>query len=225
LTTLTFVVIFGNIAGLSTDGTPKVLFYMLGIISWSYFSTSMVKTSTTFMSNAHIFSKVYFPRLTVPISIVISNLLSFFIQLIIFLVFYFYYLNTDNLNLGFDFKHAWLLPFLIVLMAAMGLGVGIIISSLTTKYRDLTFLVGFGVQLMMYVSPVIFPLATVSGKLKYVILANPMTPIIESMRAIWLGKGILNPYHLLWSCGFTLFVLILGTWVFNRVEKSFNDTI
>jgi len=225
ITTVTFVIIFGNIANLSTEGTPKVLFYLLGIISWSFFSTCFLKTSATFINNAHIFSKVYFPRLTVPISIVISNLISFFIQFLIFIAFYFYYVLFEAYSTTFNWHFIYLFPFLIIVMASLGLGMGIIISSLTTKYKDFSFLVGFGTQLLMYLSPVIFPLSTVSGNLKYVLLANPMTPIIEGMRAICLGKGILNPFYLFYSCVFAFTILTLGILLFNKVERSFNDTI
>ncbi|HYG52242.1 MAG TPA: ABC transporter permease [Flavobacteriales bacterium] len=225
LTTLTFVIIFGNVAKLSADGTPHLLFYMIGIITWTYFSSCLVKTSTTFVSNAHIFSKVYFPRLSVPVSVVISNFITFFVQFLIFIVFYLYYFFSNKYVYGFSPQYLPLLLLLVLLMAMLGLGMGIIISSLTTKYRDFSFLVGFGVQLMMYISPVIFPLSQVSGKLKYLLLCNPMTPVIETMRVICLGKGVLNGYHLAYTACFAVVTLFIGVLLFNRIEKSFNDTV
>lgn len=225
LTTLIFVIIFGNIANLSTDDTPRILFYMSGIITWGYFSTCLLKTSSTFLANAHIFSKVYFPRITVPISVIISNLITFMVQFVLFLGMYFYYVLFCDYNGGFAPQYLLLLPLVILIMAMLGLGLGIIISSLTTKYKDVSFLVGFATQLMMYLSPVIFPLSTVTGKLKYLLLANPMTPIIETMRGICLGKGIIHPLYLAYSACFAIAVLIIGILVFNKVEKSFTDTI
>lgn len=224
LTTLTFTIIFGNIAGLSTDGSPKILFYLSGIIAWSYFSLGLTKTSTTFVSNAHIFSKVYFPRLSVPVSVVISNLISFFIQLATFFGFLFYFVFFEDYHFNGNYTIVYL-PFLLILMAFLSLGAGILVSSMTTKYRDISFLVGFGVQLMMYFSPVIFPLNTVEGNLKYVLLANPMTPIIEAFRYSLLGIGEFNLLHLSYSLGVTLVFLFGGVIVFNKVERSFNDTV
>ncbi|MBX7093212.1 MAG: ABC transporter permease [Flavobacteriales bacterium] len=224
LTTLTFTIIFGNIAGLSTDGSPKILFYLSGIIAWSYFSLGLTKTSTTFISNAHIFSKVYFPRLSVPISIVISNLISFGIQLLTFFGFLLYFILVENYSFNGNITIIFL-PLLLILMAFLALGAGILVSSLTTKYRDISFLVGFGVQLMMYFSPVIFPLDTVEGKLKYLLLANPMTPIIEAFRYSLLGTGEFNWLHLSYSLVITLIMVLGGVIIFNKVERSFNDTV
>jgi lipopolysaccharide transport system permease protein len=221
LTTLTFTIIFGNIAGLSTDGSPKILFYLSGIIAWSYFSLGL---SSTFVANAHIFSKVYFPRLSVPVSVVISNLISFGIQLLTFGGFLLYFIFVE----GYSFQGnstLLFLPVLLILMALLALGAGILVSSLTTKYRDFSFLVGFGVQLMMYFSPVIFPLDSVHGNLKYLLLANPMTPIIEAFRYSLLGTGEFNWMYIAYSFTVTLIFLFGGVIVFNKVERSFNDTV
>lgn len=224
LMTITFTIVFSVIARLSTNGIPPLLFYMSGIVPWTYFSGCLMKTSNTFIGNIAIFGKVYFPRLTVPISVVISALLSFLIQfsLVVLLMIY-YKLNGNNLiqpNINL-----LLVPVLVIIMALLGLGCGIIVSALTTKYRDLKFLVGFGVQLLMYASPVIFPLSTVEGKLKYILLANPMTPVIEGMRFALFGKGEFNAMHLCYSAGFTLVIVIAGLGLFNKVEKSFTDTV
>lgn len=223
LTTLVFTVIFGNVAKLSTDGLPPFLFYMAGNTVWSYFSVCLTATSNTFTANANIFGKVYFPRLCVPVSVVISNLISFFIRLIMFMLFGAYFLWS-----GADFSpNLWLLslPVLVLLMAVMGLGLGIIISSLTTKYRDLQQLVTFGVALLMYATPVIYPFSTLEGGWRWVILANPMTPIIEVFRLAFLGVSGIDPIWLLYSFGFTVVVFLVGTLIFNRVETNFMDTV
>lgn len=224
LTTITFVIIFGNIAGMSTDGTPRILFYMTGIVSWSYFSLCLNKTSTTFVANAHLFSKVYFPRLVIPVSVVISNLLSFFVQFVLlWVVLVLYCFNTDYNFTGNIYL--LLVPVLVILMAFIGLGLGIIVSSLTTKYRDLGFLVVFGTQLMMYISTVLFPLSSVSGNMKTVILLNPMSSIIETMRFAMLGQGEFNWLHLGYSATFAVVVFVIGVVMFNRIERTFNDTV
>lgn len=224
LTTLAFTLIFGRIAGLSSDGTPKILFYLSGVMLWSYFSLCLTKTSQTFLANAHIFSKVYFPRLTIPVSVIISNLFSLAIQLLLFLSFMLFFILFKN----YSYQGNWgilMMPILIVIMAMLGLGFGIIVASVTTKYKDIGFLVGFAVQLMMYCSSVIFPLSQVSGKMKWIILANPMTPIIEFFRYSFLGKGEFNLYYLLYSFSIALIVLLIGIALFRRVEFKFNDTI
>ncbi len=223
LTTLMYLIVFGNIAKISTDGLPKMLFYLSGIVGWTYFSTCLTTTSNTFIANAGIFGKVYFPRLTLPISIVISNLVQFFIQLLLLGAFMLYFGLT-----GANFQpniYILLLPALVILMAALGLGFGIIISSLTTKYRDLTNLVSFGVQLWMYATPVIYPLSTIPEDYRIYLLANPLTPIIETFRYALLGAGTLNWMHLLYSLGFTIVVLTLGVLLFNKVEQTFMDTV
>ncbi len=223
ITTVVFTVIFGNIAKLSTDGLPPFLFYMAGNTVWSYFSTCLVSTSSTFTANAGIFGKVYFPRLSMPVSVVISNLISFAIRLIIFLLFEAYFMLA-----GADIHpNGWILilPLLVLIMALMGLGFGIIISSLTTKYRDLQQLVGFGVQLLMYATPVIYPLSTLQGNWRWLILANPMTPIVEIFRLAFLGTSAIDPISLLYSAAFTAVVFLAGALIFNHVETTFMDTV
>ncbi len=223
LTSLVFTVVFGNIAGLPTDGLPQMLFYMSGTVMWSYFSSCLTGTSTTFTANAHLFGKVYFPRLVTPISIIISNLITFSIQLLFFLGFFVYfYLRGSDVGITL---WALTLPLLILLMAGLGLGFGIIISSLTTKYRDLQHLVGFGVSLLMYVTPVIYPISSIPEKWRWVAEINPITPIIETFRAGFLGAGDASWLGLAYSAGFMLVVLFLGVVIFNRVEKTFIDTV
>jgi lipopolysaccharide transport system permease protein len=223
LTTLVFTIIFGNIAKLSTDGLPPFLFYMAGNTVWSYFSACLINTSNTLTANAGIFGKVYFPRLSIPVSIIISNLISFAIRLLLFLLFLGYFLLT-----GSSIHPNWWilsLPFLVLLMALMGLGFGIIISSLTTKYRDLQQLVGFGATLLMYATPVIYPLSTIQGVWRYVIMANPMTPIVEVFRLAFLGVSAIDPVWLLYTAGFTAIVFLAGVLIFNHVESTFMDTV
>ena len=223
LTTLMFVVVFGNIAGLSTDGLPKILFYFSGLVGWNYFSLSLTATSNVFVTNASIFGKVYFPRLSLPISIVISNLIQFVIQFIFLLVFIAYFAFKGvpiQLN-----SYLLLLPVLVLMLAGLSLGFGIIISSLTTKYRDLTYLVAFGVQLFMYATPVIYPLSSLSGTYKSLIEMNPLTSIIEAFRFIMLGTGNLDYGGLFYSALVMLVSLFLGVLIFNKVEQSFMDTV
>jgi len=186
LTTTVFTVIFGNIAKISTDGLPPFLFYLAGNTVWGFFASCVQNTANTFTGNAAIFGKVYFPRLTIPISVVLSNMISFAIRLVVFLVFLGYFLVT-----GAEIQPNWWflsLPILIFLMAGIGLGIGIIVSSLTTKYRDLQQLVGFGVQLVMYATPVIYPISSIQSNWKWLLLANPMTPVIELFRYAFLGS-------------------------------------
>lgn len=222
-TTFTFTIIFGKVANLPTDGVPQPLFYMAGIVCWGYFSQCLTKTSNTFVSNAGIFGKVYFPRMTVPISIVISNLAGFAIQLLMFFGFLIYfYFNGVAVHLN---TALLLFPVLIILMAAMGLGFGIIISSLTTKYRDLQYLVTFGVQLLMYATPVIFPLSFFKGNLHTIMLLNPMTSIVETFKYAFFGTGTFSWLYLLYSAVFTFTVLLIGIILFNRIERSFMDTV
>ena len=223
LTTLMFTVIFGNIAGIPTDGLPKMLFYMTGITAWNYFSSSLRATSNTFVANAGIFGKVYFPRLSIPISVIISGLIQFLIQFLFLLAFMVYF-GIRGANFMPNI-YVLLIPVLVIIMAGMGLGFGIIISSLTTKYRDMTNLVGFGIQLWMYATPIIYPLSEIPEKYKIFILANPVTPIIETFRFALLGKGEFDPLYLLYSFGFTLVVLVVGILLFNKIEQSFMDTV
>ena len=223
LTTIVFTIIFGNIAKLSTDGLPPFLFYMAGNTVWSYFSACLLSTSNTFTANAGVFGKVYFPRLSMPVSVVISNLISFGIRLAIFLLFLVYFILT-----GADIHPTWWilsLPLLALIMALMGLGFGIIASSMTTKYRDLQQLVGFGVQLLMYATPVIYPLSSIEGGWRWLILANPMTPVVEMFRLAFLGASAVDPVSLLYSAGFTAVVFLAGLLIFNHVETTFMDTV
>jgi len=223
LTSLVFTVIFGNIAQLPTDGLPQMLFYMSGNILWSYFSTCLTSTSTTFTANAHLFGKVYFPRLVMPVSIVISNLITFAIQFAFFLAYLlFFYLRGSLVGLT---TWAFALPLLLILMAGLGLGFGIIISSLTTKYRDLQYLVSFGVGLWMYATPVIYPVSSIPEKWRWVADINPVTPIIETFRMGFLGAGDASWLRLGYSFVFMLVVVLIGIMIFNRVEKTFIDTV
>lgn len=223
-TTIIFIVIFTRIAKLSTDGVPPVLFYLSGVTLWNYFSDCFSKTSNVFVANAGIFGKVYFPRLTSPVSIVISNLIKFGIQIALFFIIYFYYVFNHQIesHLG---SNILLLPLLIGIMALLGLGLGIIFSSLTTKYRDLSFLLQFGIQLLMYASPVIYPLSSAGGKLKTILQLNPLTPLIESFRHIMFGQGVIDIGGLLYCVAFTFVALLSGIIIFNQVEKSFMDTV
>lgn len=223
LTTITFLIIFGNIAKIPTDGMPPVLFYLSGIILWNYYAECLTKTSDTFITNAGIFGKVYFPRLIVPLSIVLSNLIRFSIQFILFLCFWiYYYFIGSGIHLSYTIVF---FPILIFLMAGHGFALGIIISSLTTKYRDLRFLIQFGVQLLMYASPIVYPLSSVPEKYHWVLLMNPMTSIIETFKYSFLGVGVFNLYHLLFNLISLIIILFLGLLLFNKVEKSFMDTV
>jgi len=222
-TSIVFTVIFGQIARLPTDGLPQILFYMSGNVAWHYFSGCLNGTSNTFTSNAGIFGKVYFPRLVTPISLVISNLISFSIQFVFFLGFLFYFMLQGS-DVGLT-PWALALPLLIVLMAGLGLGFGIIISSMTTKYRDLNYLVSFGVSLWMYATPIIYPVSSIPERWRWVADVNPVTPIIETFRAGFLGAGNASWSGLAYSAGFMLVVMFIGVVIFNRVEKTFIDTV
>ena len=224
LTTITFTFIFGRIASLPTDGLPQFLFYMSGTVVWSYFASCLTKTSETFVQNANLFGKVYFPRLAVPVSILISNLITFLIQFAMFLVFVLYFVWRGT-SIQFNWFWIALSPVLILMMAGLGLGFGIIISSFTTKYRDLRFLVTFGVSLLMYATPVIYPVSSIPERFQWLILANPMTPIVEAFRYAFLGAGTVDIKHLLYSFAFMLIVVFLGSVIFNRVEQTFMDTV
>lgn len=222
-TTVIYNFVFGNIAGLSTDGMPGLLFYMAGNVPWLYFSACITNTSNTFVNNAAVFGKVYFPRLTTPISTVITAILNFIIQFAMFLIFWVYYLLK-----GAPIHINWvaaLTPVLVVQMAILGMGFGIIISSLTTKYRDLQVLVSFGVSLWMYATPVIFASSSLSPKMYMALMLNPMSPIIEMMRYGWLGAGKVS--FMFWGISWitTFVVLFIGIIIFNKVEKTFMDTV
>ena len=223
LTSLVFTVIFGNIAQLPTDDLPQLLFYMSGTVLWNYFSACLVSTSDTFIANANLFGKVYFPRLVMPISVVISNLITFAIQFLFFLAFFLYFFIRQT-NVSFTLW-ALALPYLVFLMAGLGLGFGIIISSLTTKYRDLRYLVSFGVSLWMYGTPVIYPVSSIPEGWQWIANINPVTPIIETFRNGFLGQGNPTWLGLGYSTMFMLLVMVIGVVIFNRVEKTFIDTV
>lgn len=222
-TTLVYIFIFGRLAGISTDGLPQPLFYIAGITAWNYFADCLNKTSTVFRDNAAIFGKVYFPRIVMPLSIVLSNLLRFGIQMVLFVIIYLYY-QFIGTPLVIDF-HVLLFPVFVLFMAMQGLGLGMIVSALTTKYRDLIFLLTFGVQLLMYATTVIYPLSSLSGKLYFWISINPMTYIIEGIRRSLLGTGVFDLSTFIYAFISSSIILILGLLIFNKVEKSFVDTI
>ncbi len=216
---------FNNIAKLPTDDIPPNLFYMSGIIAWNYFSSCLTLTSNTFTNNANIFGKVYFPRVIIPISVVISSLTKFLVQLIMFLSIYLYYILLGNTQVEISFYSFLFIPVMVFQMAILALGIGMIISSLTIKYRDLNYLLNFGTQLLMYISPIIFPLSLVPKKLKLFFLLNPITPIIEGFRYSFLGKGYFDYYLFAYSLLLTTIIFFLGLFLFNKAEKSFIDIV
>lgn len=223
-TTLIYVIVFSKLAGLSTDGLPPPLFYMTGVVAWNYFAECLTKTSTVFRDNASMFGKVYFPRLIMPLSIVLSNMVKFGVQLILLLLVFLYYIIFTDF-LPSTNVYVLFFPVAVFMMAALGLALGLIISALTTKYRDLSFLVTFGVQLLMYATPVIYPLSAVSDKYKWLVGINPMTGIFESIRYGLLGKGTFEWVLIGYSIMITIILLITGLLVFNKVEKNFVDTV
>lgn len=223
LTTLIYVILFGNIAKLSTDGIPQVLFYLSGITIWNYFSESLTKTSTVFKDNANMFGKVYFPRLIMPLAIVSSSLMKFLVQFGIFIaVLSYYVIFTDTIQ-----PNIWILftPFLIFLMAIFALGMGMIFSSLTTKYKDLVFLLSFGIQLFMYITPVVYPISSLPENFRFLGVINPLSPLFECFRYAYLGTGSFTIESLVISTIIIFLILIVGTVIFNRVEKTFMDTV
>jgi lipopolysaccharide transport system permease protein len=222
-TALVFTIIFGRIANIPTDGVPPFLFYMAGNVAWGYFAGCLTGTSNTFVANAGIFGKVYFPRLTMPLAKVITDLLKFGIQLTLFLGFLAYF-KLSGADVHFS---PWLLyvPVLILQMALLGLGFGILISSLTTKYRDLTFLVAFGMQLWMYATPVVYPLSQIPEQYRALYMLNPMASVVETFRMSFLGVGSVEPLHVLLGWAVTLVVLFTGIVLFSRIEKTFMDTV
>jgi lipopolysaccharide transport system permease protein len=221
-TTFIYMFVFNTIASISTDGIPAPLFYLAGITMWNYFQSCLGGTSSTFISNAAIFGKVYFPRLASPIALVLSNLFRFFIQLGLFLVCWIYYLSQDMIEPNI---HILLLPLILALMGILALGIGIIVSSLTTKYRDLSFFISFGVSLLMYATPVIYPVSAIPDTYKLIILYNPISPMIEAFRYGFTGAGTLSWSGLGYSSVFTLITLGIGIVLFNRVEKNFADSV
>ena len=225
LTTAIYMVVFGNIAKISTDGTPQALFYLAGITIWNYFAESFNTTAKTFTENASIFGKVYFPRLIMPFAKVTSGLIKFAIQFGFFLIIFAYFIFKGDTSVNPNWTVA-LLPIYIILMATFGLGTGIIFTSLTTKYRDLVFLLTFGVQLLMYASPVIYPVSTIENStLKMVALYNPFTPILEGFKYAFLGAGHFSWLNLGYSAVIALILLVLGIVVFHKTERNFIDTV
>lgn len=222
-TMLVYVFVFGNLAGLSTDGLPQPLFYLAGITSWNYFAECLNKTSTVFRDNSAIFGKVYFPRIIMPLSIVLSNLMRFGIQMVLLIVVLGYYL-MKGLTVSVDF-HLILFPVFVAAMAMQGLGLGMIVSAMTTKYRDLAFLLTFGVQLLMYATTVIYPLSSLSGSLYWAVALNPMTFVVEGFRKSLLGVGIFDINTLAYTVVSSSLILLFGLIIFNKVEKDFVDTI
>lgn len=224
LTSVIYAFVFGGIAGMSTDGIPQVLFYLCSTAVWTFFSTCVTNNATTFTANANVFGKVYFPRLTMPISNVLSAAVQMGIQMLLVLVFLAYYAVTGQVYPNWG---AWLLiPLVLIHLGLLGLGCGIIISSLTTKYRDLAILVTFGVQLWMYATPVVYPLSQLEdGLLKTILLINPVTAPVEVFRYAILGQGTIMPGYLALSVGITLVVVLVGIMIFNKVEKTFMDTV
>lgn len=221
-TTVVYLIVFGNIANLSTDGAPKILFYLAGVTLWNYFSSSLGGTSNVFVGNAGIFGKVYFPRLVMPITIVISNLMRFGVQFLLFIVVFFFYWYKGEVT-----PNWWVLfsPIFILLMALFALGVGMIFSSLTTKYRDLSMLLTFGISLYMYATPVIYPTSMLSAKIQPYAKYNPLTGIFEGFKYAWMGVGEFHPIMLVYSSVIILILLAIGTVIFNKVEKGFMDTV
>ena len=222
LTTITFTIIFGNVAQLSTDGAPKIVFYMAGITLWNYFSTCLTSVSGVFNANAGIFGKVYFPRLIMPLTIVISNLMKFGVQFLLFVGFVGYFAFQKQIQ-----PNSWiaLTPFIIVLMALISMGIGLILSSMTTKYKDLNQLIGFGVQLFMYATPVIYPSSSVPLDYQWVVELNPLVGLFDYMRFAYLGVGEFTILDLVYPSIFSIVILAIGVLVFNKTQKTFMDTV
>ncbi|MFI0427143.1 MAG: ABC transporter permease [Flavobacterium sp.] len=222
LTTITFTIIFGNVAQLSTDGAPKLVFYMAGITLWNYFSTCLTNVSGVFNANASIFGKVYFPRLIMPLTIVISNLMKFGVQFLLFLCFVGYYYSQNEIK-----PNAWIAatPIVIILMALISMGIGLILSSMTTKYKDLNQLIAFGVQLFMYATPVIYPSSSVPAAYQWVVELNPLVGLFDYMRYAYLGVGSFTFSDFIYPFVFAIVILFVGILVFNKVQKTFMDTV
>jgi lipopolysaccharide transport system permease protein len=223
LTTLVFTLVFGRVGKMNTNGQPDFLFFMLGVTAWNYFASCLTRTATTFTANAGTFGKVYFPRLIMPLSVVLTNLATFAIQFGLFLVMAGFYWSH-----GAHIEPNWrviILPFLLVQMAALGIGIGCIVCALTTRFRDFAFMVTFGAQIWMYGSCVVYPLSQISPEWRWIFILNPMVPIIEAFRFAFLGGGMVETWHLAISASLTFILLITGLVMFNRAEKTFMDTI
>ena len=224
ISSLIYAFVFGGIAGIPTDGIPSILFYMCSNAIWLFFSSCVTQNANTFTANAAVFGKVYFPRLTTPISNMLSAIIQFFIQMLMVMFFFVYYLMKGQIQPNW---WAWILiPFVLIHLGLLGIGIGIIISSMTTKYRDLTILVGFGVSLWMYVTPIVYPISTLGeGIMKKIFMINPVTPPVELLRYALLGRGTVHASFYAVSVAFTVFVIVFGIMIFNKVEKNFMDTV
>jgi lipopolysaccharide transport system permease protein len=224
-TSVIFTLVFNNVAGIKTGSIPPFLFNLAGITIWNYFRECLTATSDTFKKNESIFGKVYFPRIIMPLSIIVSNLLKFGIQSLIFIAFYLYYVVIKHVGVAPNI-YLLLFPLLVLCMAMLGLGLGMVISSMVTKYRDLTFLVSFGVQLLMYISLVVIPFSLFQEKgVEWLVKYNPMAYIIEFGRFMLLGEGNISQFGIIYTVGFSVLVLLIGTVIFNKTEKTFIDTI
>lgn len=223
--TIVFTLVFSKIANIGTDDTPPILFYLAGITLWAYFSETLIKTSDTFFANQHLFGKVYFPRIIVPLSMVISGLIKLAIQFSVFIAMTVFFVWFKDVPLRIN-EYALLLPVLILILAALSMAFGMIISALTSKYRDLKFALSFGIQLWMYASPIVYPMSIIGGgKWKYLILLNPVSPILECFKLGFLGEGSFNWWHLSYAGSFSVFLLYVAIIIFNRVERTFMDTV
>ena len=224
ISSIIYAFVFGGIAGIGTDGVPSILFYMCGNAIWIFFSSCVNRNASTFTANANVFGKVYFPRLTIPISNIISSAIQFGIQMLMVMGFLVYYLVIGEVSPNWS---AWLLiPFALLHLGLLGLGCGIVISSLTTKYRDLSILVTFGVQLWMYITPIVYPMSQLGdGLIKTVLMINPVTAPVEVLRYALLGQGTIMPGYLVLSAAVTVVVVLFGIMIFNKVEKTFMDTV
>jgi len=224
--TLVFTVIFGKVAKISTDGIPPMLFYLCGLVIWRYFSLCVNKTSATFVTNAKLFGKVYFPRLVSPLSVIISNLIAFAIQLITFFGFFIYFkFFTEAASIIKPNMFILILPLLLLQTAALSLGVGLWVSALTAKYRDFQFLMTFLTQFWMYATPIIYPLSVIPEKWRFIMALNPMASIVEAFKYAFLGSGTVNLQYLMVSAGMTVIILLSGLFLFNKVERTFVDTV
>lgn len=223
-TVIAYNFVFGTIADMKTDGVPKPLFYLSGTTLWGYFQTCFTATSNTFTTNANIFGKVYFPRMVAPISTILSSLLKFGVQMLMFFAFLGYYIFFDDNDVHIT-KWVLVFPLLVVMMGGLSLGLGIIISAMTTKYRDLKNFIGFGVTLLMYITPVIYPVSSVPDSYSWFIKYNPITPIIEAFRLGFTGAGTVDGLDLVYSGGFIMVILLIGALLFHQVEKTFMDTV
>ncbi len=223
-TTLMYTVVFNRVAKLGTDGMPPILFYLSGVILWNYFSTSITSTSSAFISNASIFGKVYFPRLIIPVSIVLSNMMKLMVQFSFFLVVFFYYWQQSGSSIQPSW-HILLFPLLFLLMGILGLAIGMLISTFTTKYRDFQYLITFGIQLLMYATPIVYPSSMVKGIWHDILVLNPMTGIVEGFRYSFLGTGSFEWGMIGYSFVFSILLLAISVVLFNKVEKKFMDTV